>query len=229
MGRPTTPAARGGSVSSEKRHRTSRNKATKSKKEIGDESIKDAPEKEFWTQAIPPHILQQLGVSEEEFRATREFNALKPDEKVRAARAVVTETVINSDMSPDVRFAFALAESESLLPGYATLDDLHRNDIRRLIQRITSYLRDTTRKRPFNALMLAAPGAGKSHFIKQLANSMRSERVQAVTFNMATMQSPDDIAQPIDELRNLKVNDRFPLLFLDEFDSDPSHYAALLP
>jgi hypothetical protein len=43
------------------------------------------------------------------------------------------------------------------------------------------------------------------------------------------MQSPEDMAQPVDELRNLKVNDRFPLLFLDEFDSDPSRYAALLP
>ncbi len=53
--------------------------------------------------------------------------------------------------------------------------------------------------------------------------------MQAVTFNMATMQSTDDMAQPVDELRNLKVNDRFPLLFLDEFDSDPSCYAALLP
>ncbi len=58
---------------------------------------------------------------------------------------------------------------------------------------------------------------------------MRDQRVTAVTFNMATMQSPDDMAQPIDELRNLKVNDRFPLLFLDEFDSDPSRYSALLP
>jgi hypothetical protein len=43
------------------------------------------------------------------------------------------------------------------------------------------------------------------------------------------MQSADDIAQPIDELRNLKVNDNFPLLFLDEFDSDPGRYASLLP
>lgn len=58
---------------------------------------------------------------------------------------------------------------------------------------------------------------------------MKGERVQAVTFNMATMQSADDMAQPVDELRNLKVNDRFPLLFLDEFDSDSSRYAALLP
>jgi len=77
--------------------------------------------------------------------------------------------------------------------------------------------------------MLASPGAGKSHFIKQLANSMREHRVRAVTFNMATMQSADDMAQPIDNLRNLKVDDQFPLLFLDEFDSDPSRYAALLP
>jgi hypothetical protein len=77
--------------------------------------------------------------------------------------------------------------------------------------------------------MLAAPGAGKSHFIKRLAAAMKDNRVEAVTFNMATMQSPDDMAQPIDELRNLKVNDNFPLLFLDEFDSDPARYAALLP
>jgi hypothetical protein len=58
---------------------------------------------------------------------------------------------------------------------------------------------------------------------------MKDEHVRAITFNMATMQSSGDIAQPIDELRNLKVNDLFPLLFLDEFDSDPSRYPALLP
>jgi hypothetical protein len=115
------------------------------------------------------------------------------------------------------------------LKGYATLDDQHRAEITKLTQRIAAYLRDASRKRPFNALMLAAPGAGKSHFIKQLASAMADDRVQAVTFNMATMQSAEDMAQPVDELRNLKVNDRFPLLFLDEFDSDPSRYPALLP
>jgi hypothetical protein len=76
------------------------------------------------------------------------------------------------------------------------------------------------RNSPFKSADIAVPGAGKSHFIKQLARKMEADRVQAVTFNMATMQSTDDMAQPVDELRNLKVNDRFPLLFLDEFDSD---------
>jgi len=137
--------------------------------------------------------------------------------------------VIDATAEPDARFPSAIHESESLLSGYATLDSQHRKEIERLIGQIGAYLKDTTRQRPLNALMLASPGAGKSHFIKQLAAKMKGDRVQAVTFNMATMQSADDLAQPIDQLRNLKVNDRFPLLFLDEFDSDPTRYAALLP
>jgi DNA replication protein DnaC len=172
---------------------------------------------------------EMFGRPPQDYDAIVEFRKLKDKERVREARKIIQASIINAVEQPDARFSLAVAESETLLNGYATLDDQHRAEIQKLIKQITAYLRDSTRKRPFNALMLAAPGAGKSHFIKQLASSMKEERVQAVTFNMATMQSADDMAQPVDELRNLKVNDRFPLLFLDEFDSDPSRYAALLP
>lgn len=175
------------------------------------------------------YLSTNLGVKTEEVSAIQAFTSLKDGEKAKAARKIIQESIIDAVAAPDARFGLAVAESESLLQGYATLDDQHRAEIASLIRQIRSYLRDGTRKRPFNALMLAAPGAGKSHFIKQLANAMAAERVQAVTFNMATMNSPDDMAQPVDELRNLKVNDRYPLLFLDEFDSDASHYASLLP
>jgi hypothetical protein len=174
-------------------------------------------------------VLRRFGLTAEAFDAISAYEELTDRERVKASRKVIQDSVIEATTKPDERFALALAESETLLPGYATLDDQHRGEIEKLIKHITAYLHDSTRKRPFNALMLAAPGAGKSHFIKQLAAKMEDNRVQAVTFNMATMQSADDIAQPIDELRNLKVNDRFPLLFLDEFDSDPSRYASLLP
>jgi hypothetical protein len=179
---------------------------------------------------IPSDILKRLGFeSQEDFEAMNKFQRLEDKERVRESRRIILDTIIDIGRLPDARFPLAIAESETLLKGYATLDDQHRGDIQKLMKQISSYLQDSSRKRPFNALMLAAPGAGKSHFIKQLASAMTEERVQAVTFNMATMQSPDDMAQPIDELRNLKVNDRFPLLFLDEFDSDSSRYAALLP
>ena len=170
-----------------------------------------------------------FGIPVEDLEVLKAFAGLNDQEKVKASRKVIQESILDAVTQPDARFALAVAESETLLNGYATLDDPHRAEIRKLIKQITAYLRDSTRKRPFNALMLASPGAGKSHFIKQLATTMKADRVQAVTFNMATMQSTEDMAQPIDELRNLKVNDRFPLLFLDEFDSDSSRYAALLP
>jgi hypothetical protein len=161
--------------------------------------------------------------------AIRKLLKLKTKRKLEECRRIIRDCIIDGDDTPDARISFAIQESDELLRGYTTLDDKHRSDIESLLEKIGTYLRDATRKRPLNALMLAAPGAGKSHFIKQLAAKMAAERVDAVTFNMATMQSADDMAQPIDELRNLKVNDRFPLLFLDEFDSDPSRYPALLP
>jgi hypothetical protein len=178
---------------------------------------------------FPKNLLEHFGIKDAEYQAINAFQKLKDREKLNEARKIIQDSIINAGVLPDARCALSIAESESPLKGYATLDEPHRAEIASLIKQITGYLRDTSRKRPFNALMLAAPGAGKSHFIKQLAATMRGDRVQAVTFNMATMQSPDDMAQPVDELRNLKVNDRFPLLFLDEFDSDPSRYAALLP
>jgi hypothetical protein len=174
-------------------------------------------------------MFDSWGITKKDFAAIQSFEALKSPGKSEMAREIIRNSVFDGSRAPDVRFAAAVAESESLLKGYATLDEPHRGEIKRLIENITAYIRDDTRKRPYNALMLAAPGAGKSHFIKQLASGMAAERVQAVTFNMATMQSADDMAQPIDQLRNLKVNDRFPLLFLDEFDSDVSRYSSLLP
>lgn len=166
---------------------------------------------------------------DEESERLRNFVKTPDDDRVRESRRIILESVIDSFGPPDPIIPFAIAESEKLLPGYSTLDEVHRAEIKKLIKQITAYLQDPTRKRPFNALMLASPGAGKSHFIKQIAVAMKSESVQAVTFNMATMQTADDMAQPVDELRNLKVNDRYPLLFLDEFDSDAAHYSALLP
>ena len=170
-----------------------------------------------------------FGIPDAEFEPLQRFAALHETDKIRASRHLIQESIIDSTQSPDSRLPLALEASESLLSGYSTLDEPHRNDIKHLITDITGYLQDRSRKRPLNSLMLATPGAGKSRFIKCLAAQMERQGVEAVTFNMATMQSPDDMAQPVDDLRNLKVNDKFPLLFLDEFDSDPSKYPALLP
>jgi hypothetical protein len=97
------------------------------------------------------------------------------------------------------------------------------------VSNIERYVDDVSQKRPLNFLMLAAPGAGKSHFIRCIAKRLQSKNVSAITFNMASRQSHEDLIPPLDAARNLKVEDRIPLLFLDEFDSSEENYALLLP
>jgi hypothetical protein len=172
---------------------------------------------------------KDLGVERGLLEAVWGFLKLSDDARCQASQKAIQDCIIEAKVEPDFRVPLALSVSESLLEGYATLDEHHRREIGLLLELLRAYVKDSTRKRPFNVLMRAAPGSGKSRFVKQLAAKLKDERVEAVTFNMATMTSLDDMAQPVDELRNLKVNDRFPILFLDEFDSDPARYASLLP
>lgn len=164
----------------------------------------------------------------EGFRKILELGLLFETEQINKARTIISQTV-KMENSPNWLFSFAIEKSVSLIKGYATLNEKHRAEILTLIKQIRSYLADKTKKRPFNVLMLASPGAGKSHFIKQLAATMTQESVQAVTFNMATMGSLDDLAWALDQFRNIKVIDKFPILFLDEFDCDECNYKTLLP
>jgi hypothetical protein len=131
--------------------------------------------------------------------------------------------------SDKILFAYACTCSNSNLNGYSTLDEKHIAEIQSLLSQIQAYADDTTQLRPLNFLMLASPGAGKSHFIKCVAESLSSRDVSAITFNMASMSSSEDLMRPLDEARNAKVEDKLPLLFLDEFDTTDKHYALLLP
>jgi hypothetical protein len=94
---------------------------------------------------------------------------------------------------------------------------------------IVDYSNDSSKKRPLNIIMQAEPGSGKSHFIKCLAEKLNYSDVSAVTFNMSSLRNIEDFIQPLEAVRNLKVIDQLPILFLDEFDSDESNYPILLP
>lgn len=118
--------------------------------------------------------------------------------------------------------------SQIALDNYVTLDWQHYQEIQKLMGIIREYARDRSRRRPLNIIMQAEPGSGKSHFIKSLARKMSQEGISEVTFNMASFKGVEDFVQPLEAVRNLKVVDKLPLLFLDEFDSHPDNYAHLL-
>jgi hypothetical protein len=160
----------------------------------------------------------------------RNFLEMMKEKFSNARHLIEKEVISNSAPDDEVDLTSPVALSARLLGDYVNLDWQHRVDIISLINRIEGYANDKSRSRPLNMIMQAEPGSGKSHFIKCLAkNSRLVGEVGAVTFNMAGMQSVEDLTQPLDEVRNLKVLDKMPILFLDEFDSDPSKYALLLP
>jgi hypothetical protein len=147
-----------------------------------------------------------------------------------ARHLIEKEIISNTEPAIEIDLTSVVEISARLLGDYVNLDWQHRADIIALTNRIAAYANDKSRSRPLNIIMQAEPGSGKSHFIKCLAKSPRlSGQVGAVTFNMAGMQGVEDLIQPLDAVRNLKVLDKTPILFLDEFDSDSTKYALLLP
>jgi hypothetical protein len=126
-------------------------------------------------------------------------------------------------------FYIACLISEQSLKGYSTLCEEHIDDIEKLIKLIEAYIDDKSQRRPLNFLMLASPGAGKSHFIECVAKRMKEKKIAANTFNMASMNNSDELIKPLDDARNAKVEDKIPLLFLDEFDASPANFGLLLP
>ncbi len=151
----------------------------------------------------------------------------KYDEALQELKRIFLSDDLPEDSEIDIHRYFEL--SQQALGEYVTLDWMHKQEIDRLIIMIQKYLEDFSKTRPLNIIMIAQPGLGKSHFVKCLAKKMSYLGVSEVSFNMATMQSVDDLVQPIEAIRNLKVVDRLPLFFLDEIDSDFKNYSRLLP
>jgi hypothetical protein len=148
------------------------------------------------------------------------------------ARMKIVSEIINrteTEKKKEIDLVSPFAVSSQLLGDYVTLDWPHYQSIRRVRWEILAYAEDRSRKRPLNIIMQAEPGSGKSHLVKSLAASIKSHEAFAIDYNMANLQNIEDLLQPLDSVRNVKVQDKLPILFLDEFDSNTSRYPLLLP
>lgn len=153
-------------------------------------------------------------------------------ESLQMARIAICESLDQVEYSPlfDAKCLLGMAIGARVIPGYASLDFSHLQAVQAAVASVADYVTDTSLKRPRNFLLNAAPGAGKSHLVACIANAVGPKRVGVVSFNMATMQSKDDLISALDAARNMVVDQKIPLIFLDEFDSNPKrNYALLLP
>lgn len=168
--------------------------------------------------------LQEKRISPETYEATLE----QPFELAKAK--IRRSILLGAPPRDEVNMSKEYSQSKETLGEYVTLDWQHIQQIERLITvTIPAYIKDPSLKRPLNIAMYEEPGSGKSHFVECLARRMNEYNVGEVTFNMSGLESIEDFERPLEAVRNLKVVDKLPLLFLDEFDSDDRNYARLLP
>jgi hypothetical protein len=176
-----------------------------------------------------PHLLPSSVVRKPiETPSVAEKRALR--DQFRESHKKIQDLVVNArEPQQNIDIVAEFGVSKLVLGEYVTLDWQHYEDIIKLMGVIREYTKDATRRRPLNIIMQAEPGSGKSHFIKSLATRIASDGISEVTFNMSSFRGVDDFIQPLEAVRNIKVVDRIPLLFLDEFDSDKSNFSTLLP
>lgn len=164
---------------------------------------------------------------------------LKNEQKILEAEEEIKSRILvrPEDDDKPIPIIRSYGRSSITLGEYVTLNLRHVKEIENLKDVIVHYWQDKGLTRPLNIIMIAKPGSGKSYFIKHLAKTITSEQkgkgseilVISVSYNMATRQTTEDLVQPLTTVRNIKVDDCHPLLFLDEFDSEESNFPLLLP
>jgi hypothetical protein len=88
--------------------------------------------------------------------------------------------------------------------------------IRNLIQ---EYLNNSAAAQPISIAVFGRPGSGKSFGVSEVARTVGKNRIQNITFNVAQFTSVEDLVNALQEVRDIAIKGKVPLVFFDEFDA----------
>jgi hypothetical protein len=113
---------------------------------------------------------------------------------------------------------FQLWRGEGALKGYISVGGPKRSEINRLLSKIHEFVSEKTNKYPFNALLLASPGWGKSFLAKSIANHFE---MQFLSFSISQMATTRDLIDCFDIICSVQNStDKKTLIFLDEINCE---------
>ena len=100
-----------------------------------------------------------------------------------------------------------------------TVDKAEIESYRSIKNLMLEYISTKNTVRPLSMAVFGTPGSGKSFGIVEIANSIASNVIKKLDFNLSQFSSPLDLANAFHKVRDVVLEGRIPLVFFDEFDS----------
>jgi len=100
-----------------------------------------------------------------------------------------------------------------------TVDKAEIESYRSIKNLMLEYISTKNTVRPLCIAVFGTPGSGKSFGILEVANSIASNLIQKLDFNLSQFRTPLDLVNAFHKVRDIALGEKIPLVFFDEFDS----------
>jgi len=100
-----------------------------------------------------------------------------------------------------------------------TVDKAEIESYRSIKNLMLEYISTKNTVRPLCIAVFGTPGSGKSFGILEVANSIASNIITKLDFNLSQFRTPLDLVNAFHKVRDIALQDKIPLVFFDEFDS----------
>ena len=128
---------------------------------------------------------------------------------------------------PIINEAYYLERAHFGLGNFISFDLDHREDLLRTLDLVIGYIRDKRRTRPLNLYIEASPGSGKSFLVKQIYKATEDiigkGKINQLFFNATYFINRDDILHSFRKFQSVNIENKLPLVFMDEIDSKMSN------
>lgn len=109
---------------------------------------------------------------------------------------------------PIAQFGNLKTVDRSEIEGYRSIKNL-----------MLEYISAKNTVRPLSIAVFGTPGSGKSFGVTEVASSIAPKLIKKLDFNLSQFQTISDLITAFHKVRDLSLQGKVPLVFIDEFDS----------
>ncbi|MEN6348782.1 MAG: ATP-binding protein [Syntrophomonas sp.] len=140
-------------------------------------------------------------------------DSLHDQQSIKAVTACARSIVINGPMA-----ALQDVPVETIGSWYSA-DRQEIEGVRSVNNAMRDYLQQKHPETPLCVAVFGPPGVGKSFVIKEIARGLGIGEDAQLTFNLSQFETAEELTSAFNQIRDLNLKGKTPLVFWDEFDT----------